>query len=264
MVDLPVTTKQQTWFKKQPLDADLLSNTEKAKVYQGRTYPAKRILEQKDSHTLLSFGVLGDWWIENAHWLGLTPEIINHPYAEQDGFIYLQDFPYFCLEDVTNVKTSLDYCLAMWLRYLGEPAIQSALDYIDFLPTEEGFFFKERRRMALSKLGWNIKFSLSIDELDIQDEIKNGRPVIANIFYNGTYTAPTYADHYVVVTGYSEDQWLIHDPIGELDTANGCWKSVGGEAGKNNRHLFKFFNPRLFFSGCATGHCWSRLSKMEP
>jgi hypothetical protein len=54
---IDVTSKQQTWFKKQPVAADTLPNDQKAKVYQGRTYRGCTPVEAEDGHTKLDMGL---------------------------------------------------------------------------------------------------------------------------------------------------------------------------------------------------------------
>jgi hypothetical protein len=58
----------------------------------------------------------------------------------------------------------------------------------------------------------------------------------------------------VVLTGYTGSAWVVQDPYGSQDLANGGWASQAMGAGKDQLYSFKNFNPRIFVEG--DGSCW--------
>ena len=263
---MDITSKAHTFFKKKPLPVEKLSNADKAKVYQGRTFKIKRILENRDRHTWVCLGALGEWWVEDSHWSGLTSGAPAKPYAKKDDLIYLQDFPYNCLDlgDLQETKQSLSYCIFAWMSHLAPSETIPLPEYINLVLSNNPEFIKHANKKALSELGWSISFTKSADPEDIKKELKNGRPVIAGIAYDGPSTLPSRFGYYVLITGHTESAWLVQDSIGQLELVNGRWIDLGGGTGRNVLYDFAHFNPRLFFSGGATGQCFMRLSKREP
>jgi hypothetical protein len=58
----------------------------------------------------------------------------------------------------------------------------------------------------------------------------------------------------VVLTGYTDSQWVVQDPYGSQDLLNGGWASQAMGAGKDQLYSFENFNPRIFVEG--DGSCW--------
>jgi len=210
--------------------------------------------------------VLGEWWVEDSHWFGLVPEVTALPYAIKGDLLHIPGTPYCHLEydDLGGLRTSLSACMTMWLMACGAPEISCYQDYVDCIPTADDLFFRQRHKDALSSLGFAIKFSASADYEHIKSELEKGSPVIAGLFCGGTVSDPTNAGHHVLITGYNNDSWLVHDPFGELDLSNGFWKDQSFDAGQNVLYNFEEFELRWAYGGGASGHCWTQLSKIEP
>jgi len=195
-----------------------------------------------------------------------VPEVVDLPYEQQGDLIYLPNFPYASYDYEGEIKPrgiSLPHCFIMWLRYCGIGGNIRFEDYLEIFASCPETHRADRHKKALLKLGLAVKFTRSADEQDIKDEIKKGNPVIADVPYSGTHIAPNSFGHSVVITGYSNDSWLVQDPIGHLDLFKGHWSDTGGESGRNLLYAFNGFNPRIFMQGGATGHCWLRFSKIE-
>ena len=257
MID--ITSKQQTWFKKSTGSASSLSNDEKAKVYQGRTIKGCAVLEKKDGHTHLELGFgMGKWWVYDAHWDGLLTEIGVQVYSESKGERSLRNFPYFYQQD--NGPNGWRQCqsssIAMCMRYFDIPSIQDDVDYLKLVQKYGDTTHRKPHHLAMKDLGMQAKFTQTADADDIKEQIDQGKPVAAGILHHGTYTAPAGGGHFVVITGYGPDYWLVQDPYGKLDLVNGTWSSTGPTSGKNVKYEFKNMNPRLFVSGGADGWCW--------
>ena len=253
-----IASKQQTWFKKQPVAADTLPNDQKAKVYQSRSYPIKTVLKQQDGHTQLDLGSLGTWWVFDAHWLGLTPE--QKPYAVDGNLKYLRSFPYFWQQD--NGSEGWRQCqtssIAMCLKYLGVKGINDDVDYLRYVNKHGDTTTRDAQFKALADLGVTANFKTNLDPQDIKNQINKGKPVPVGILHHGTVDSPRGGGHFIVITGYSDSDayWLVQDPFGQLDLVGGNWLSQGPTSGKNQHYSFRNMNPRLFVSGGADGWGW--------
>ena len=253
-----ITSKQQTWFKKQPVAADTLPNDQKAKVYQGRTYRGCTPVGTEDGHTKLDMGSLGIWWVFNDHWLGLTPE--QKPYAVDGNLRYLRNFPYFWQQD--NGPEGWRQCqtssIAMCLKYLDVKGIKDDVDYLRYVNKHGDTTTRDAQFKALADIGVTATFKTNLDSKDIKNQIDKGKPVAVGILHHGNVDYPTGGGHFVVITGYSNSgsSWLVQDPFGQLDLVAGGWHSQGPTSGKNQHYSFANMNPRLFVSGGADGWGW--------
>ena len=251
-----VTSKQQTWFKKEPVAASTLDNDKKAKVYQGRTYRGCTPVGAKDGHTQLDMGPLGIWWVFNDHWLGLIEE--QKPYAVDGNLKYLRNFPYLWQKD--NGPEGWRQCqtsaIAMCLKYFGIKGINDDVDYLRYVTKYGDTTLRDPHFKALADLGVDATFKVNLDSQDIQNQIKKGKPVPVGILHRGTTERPSGGGHFIVITGFSDSYWLVQDPFGELDLVNGAWLAQGPTSGKNQHYSFANMNPRLFVSGGADGWGW--------
>lgn len=260
-----ITARQQTWLKKSTEPVDNLPNDQKAKVYQGRSIRDCKILERKDKHTCLELGFnLGKWWIFDEHWDGLKEVTEIKPYAVDKDLRYLRNFPYFYQQD--NGTNGWRQCqtssIAMCLKYLDVPGIKDDIDYLKYVEKHGDTIYRDTHFKALADLKVSAKFTLSYDAQDVKGWIDKGKPVVAGFLHHGAVSAPTGGGHFVVITGYGKDYWLVQDPFGEADLVNGGWTNKSPTAGKNVRYSFKNFNPRFFVDGGATGWCWYDFKKL--
>ena len=257
MVD--ITTKQQTWLKKEPVQADQLSNDNKAKMYQGRTIRNCKILDHKESHTQLELGFgLGTWWVFDAHWSGLTTTIDVTAATNENGFRCLRNFPYFYQQD--NGPEGWRQCqsssVAMVLKYLDVKGINDDVDYLKYVNKYGDTTARIPHINALKDLNVSASFRQNLDAQDVKDQIDKGLPVVAGILHHGSVSAPRGGGHFIVITGYSDTDWLVQDPYGELDLVNGVWLSTTSGAGKNQKYSFQNMNPRFFYGGNSNGWGW--------
>jgi len=126
-----VVSKSPTWLKKRPVDVSDLESDEKAKVCPARPIRRCKVLDRKNDHTQLETG-LGEWWISDEHWYGLTDETPDVPYSIDRDLIYLKDFPYF-YQEADKWEDSPVFTFAMCLKYLKTPGINGVMDYLTVL-----------------------------------------------------------------------------------------------------------------------------------
>ena len=65
--------------------------------------------------------------------------------------------------------------------------------------------------------------------------------------------------YFVVVFGYSKDNWLVHDPCGALDLRNGKWLSTVEGAGQSIKYNRKDADRRIFYGGGASAWAWAKI-----
>lgn len=261
---IAITAKQQTFLKKRPIPSTSLSNNEKADIYQGRTIKNCKVLERKNKHTYLELGFgLGRWWVFDAHWNGIETDTTVKPYATDKDLRYLRNFPYFYQQD--NGPEGWRQCqtssIAMCLRYIDVPGINDDIDYLKIVNKYGDTTHREPHHKALAELKVQARFTLSADMQDVKEEIDKGNPVVAGVLHHGVFSRPTGGGHFVVITGYGKDHWLVQDPFGKIDLINGGWLDRSSVAGKNVKYDFKHFNPRFFVGGGANGWCWLNFKK---
>lgn len=261
---ITITANTHTYLKKQPRLSETLLNDQKARIYQNREIKNCTILERRDNHTYLELGFgLGKWWVFDPHWRGLETRPDVNPYAVDGDLHFLRNFPYFYQQD--NGPEGWRQCqtssIAMCLRYLDAPGIKDDVDYLKIVNKYGDTTKRDPHFKALAELGIQAKFTVSADAEDIKDEIKKGLPVAAGILHHGAYTAPAGGGHFIVITGYGKDYWLVQDPFGALDLVNGGWLKHGATDGKNIKYPFKYLNPRFFVGGGSNGWCWIGFKK---
>ena len=258
-----ITSQRNTFLKKQPKSVDELSSDDKALIPASRILKRCQILGRENGHTHLSVGAascdggLGDWWVVDRHWKGLKTEIEINPYAVKDDLIYLRNFPYLYQNGDDEEHRMSQVCsIAMCLKYLDVPSINGINEYLNVVIKHGKATVRPVHLLAMKELGFSAYFSLSEDSYSIKDEIKKGLPVVASVVSKRHISNPTGGTHFVVITGYDSNSWLVQDPFGELDLIEGGWKKTDSIAGKNVKYSFETFNKRIFVGGGATGWCW--------
>ncbi len=254
-----VVSRCPTWLKKEPINVDDLDSTDKAKVLPARSIRRCKVIDRESNHTYLETG-LGEWWIEDEHWDGLTDEEPKVPYAIDRDLIYLKDFPYF-QQEPDKWKDSQSFTIAMCLKYLKTPNINSVIDYLEVLNKYGKSIYRTAHSQALIELRMGATFTHSADSQDIKDEIHSGRPVAASLLSRGDISDPTRGTHLVAITGYGKDYWLVQDPFGKMDLINGNWEDRSLDSGRDIKYSFENMNVRLFASGGASGWCWVNFRK---
>ena len=263
-VDL--TSKQLTFVKKLVKPSAELRADEKARINASRRIPKCKILDRKENHTLVELGYgMGEWWLFDDHWVGLKTDTSVKVYAVEGDLRYLRNFPYFYQRD--NGPEGWRQCqtsaIAMCLKYIDVPGIKDDLDYLKIVNKYGDTTYQQTHMDALDELGVYAKFTRSADADDIKQQIDKGLPVVAGVLHHGTVSRPFGGGHYIVITGYGKDYWLVQDPYGEIDLVNGGWERLGPTVGKNQKYSFKNLNPRIFVSGGSDGWCWLNFGIKE-
>ena len=87
--------------------------------------------------------------------------------------------------------------------------------------------------------------------------IDSGIPVPCGILHKGPAHRPNGGGHWIIVTGYVDDQnypgggyWIVNDPWGEIDHASGTYITTNGE---QLRYSFDLMNSRWTVDSSTTG-----------
>jgi GH24 family phage-related lysozyme (muramidase) len=111
---------------------------------------------------------------------------------------------------------------------------------------------------ALRSLGLNARFVTNAGPINLEVEIRAGRPVAVGWLHKGPLAAPTGGGHWSVVTGFNPSHWIVNDPNGEADLVNGGYTK--NTNGKNQRYSRTAFNRRWMPDGINTG--WALLIQL--
>lgn len=104
---------------------------------------------------------------------------------------------------------------------------------------------------ALASYGLTGKYSQNLSLIDIELQIRAGKPVPCGILHKGHVTKPTGGGHWVLVVGVDEDRLFVNDPAGELDLINGGY-GIGG-SGDHVRYSKANFQKRWEVDGLGSG-----------
>ncbi len=104
---------------------------------------------------------------------------------------------------------------------------------------------------ALRSLGLEANFITNGTTCDIRECIDAGRPVPVGWLHKGHVTAPSGGGHYSVIIGYDDSGWIVHDPNGEANLANGGY--TNNLNGAKQHYSYKNFNPRFIVEGEHSG-----------
>ena len=89
---------------------------------------------------------------------------------------------------------------------------------------------------ALESLGvkstWRTDYSLEA----CKKEIDEGRPVVIGLLHRGHVTAPKGGGHMILIIGYDEMGYIVHDPNGDLDLVNGGYPNWNSGANLHYSH----------------------------
>ena len=106
---------------------------------------------------------------------------------------------------------------------------------------------------ALRDLGITANFRKNLSREDIKAQIDKNIPVPVGILHHGHVSAPRGGGHWVCIIGYDDtaQQYIVHDPYGELDLVNGGY--YGSTNGAGERYSYANFDKRWLVEGPKTG-----------
>ena len=115
----------------------------------------------------------------------------------------------------------------------------------------------EAQIAALRSLGLNARFIMNGNAALLENEIRNNRPVAVGWLHKGPASAPTGSGHWSCCVGFTETEFIFHDPNGEADMVNGGYVNNSANAGVNVSYSRKNWLKRWEIDGEKTG--WAIL-----
>ena len=103
---------------------------------------------------------------------------------------------------------------------------------------------------ALRSLGLKSHFWTNGTRLDLEREIRGGRPVAVGWLHQGPITRPT-GGHWSVIVGIEPEAFWMHDPNGEPLLVSGG--HIRGSSGRSRRCSWKNFLQRWEVEGPRSG-----------
>jgi GH24 family phage-related lysozyme (muramidase) len=157
--------------------------------------------------------------------------------------IYPLDVPYFYQRDSKTghgERMCFSSSMAMALDYVNPDVILGDDDWY----LNEVFKFgdsvsSEAQVAAAESLGFTVDFHTDGSEQDLIDQLDKGFPVPIGILHHGGIDSPTGGGHYIVLIGYDDEFFHVHDPFGELSLVGGGYPKTGPTDGKNQRYSRK-------------------------
>jgi len=108
---------------------------------------------------------------------------------------------------------------------------------------------------ALRDFGINAQFRTNLEWSDVDAQLTKGIPVPIGILHHGALGTKLYGGHWFIIIGkksnntgtVEDDQYIVHDPYGELDLINGGYP--GSHNGQRLLYSRKNLTPRWQVNG---------------
>jgi hypothetical protein len=148
----------------------------------------------------------------------------------------LLDVPYFYQKDSKTgqgERMCFSSSMAMALDFWDPDAIDGDDDwYLEQVFKYGDTVSSVAQITAARSLGFDVTFHMDGSIEDMEKLLSNEIPVPIGILHRGHLDHPTGGGHWVCVVGSSGDDFIVHDPFGELDLINGGYIKTGPTDGK--------------------------------
>lgn len=256
-----IIAKVGTYLKKEAIPAAELDKNEKVNVPVGQTYEIVWQSKESDGHVKISLAHGGgNWFVYTHHWSGLEQSEPAHNLSPSKPGSKVLNVPYYSQRDNATqgndnwTRTCFSSSCAMLASYVKPGCIKSDDDYI----TKRRKFGDSTNPTAqiacLNSLGIKARYVQNLNNGDLIKQIDRGKPVPVGILHHGPASAPTGGGHWLIVIGYDESGFIVHDPWGEINNASGTYPSTNG---KSLHYSYKLFDTRWTVYGASDG--WAVL-----
>lgn len=181
---------------------------------------------------------------------------------QPDGEVIL-DVPYLYQFD-SNTEHGARMCFsstnAMLLEYLrpgtlkgvqaDDAYLMKVLEYGDTTSAEA-------QVAALNSYGLEAWFRTDGTSRLAKDLLRMGIPVSCGVLHHGHVSSPQGGGHWLLLVGFDDvaQQWICHDPAGEMDVVNGGYVASGPTDGRFVRYSYQNLNRRWMVAGEGDGWC---------
>ena len=182
--------------------------------------------------------------------------VSSKPAAEKQTSLAV---PYFYQRDSKTghgERSCQSSALAMVIKYLNPKLITDDDDYLRLVLRYGDTVSQLAHQKALDHLGLKHKFSSNGSENDLIRTLDLGCPVPVGILHKGQIKNPTGGGHWITLIGYDSKYFVVHDPFGKLDMANGGYPLAGPTDGKQQKYDRKDLMKRWLISGKSDGWYW--------
>lgn len=252
-----IMAKTGTYLKKEALPATELDKNEKVAVPVGQVYDIVWQSKEVDGHIKVSLAYgAGNWFVYAPHWSGLEQSAPPpNPAPTVPGSKTLA-VPYYSQHDnITQyddnwMRTCFSSSCAMLAKYLKPNSITGDDDYITKRNKFGDSTDPNAQVACLRSLGIKARYVQNLNNTDLVKQIDRGVPVPVGILHHGPASAPTGGGHWIIVIGYDNTGFVVHDPWGEIDNATGTYPSTNG---KSLHYSYKLFDSRWTVYGSSDG-----------
>lgn len=113
----------------------------------------------------------------------------------------------------------------------------------------------EAQVAALRHYGINAHFRTDGTSREAKELLRAGVPVPVGVLIRGHVSNPGGGGHWILLVGFDDvkQEWICHDPNGEMDVVNGGYLSWAPTAGRYVRYSYKNLNARWMVAGEGDG-----------
>lgn len=201
---------------------------------------------------------------ENSEWVKRyrTPLEVNEPPAPVSGSFVQLSVPYLYQLD-SDTEHGPRMCFsstnAMLIEGL-EPGTLRGHGQADDAYLDRVFDFgdttsAEAQVAALKSYGIDAEFRMNATSREAKDLLRAGIPVPIGVLIRGHVSDPRGGGHWILLVGFDDksQQWICHDPNGEMDCLNGSYVSWAPTAGRYVRYSYENLNRRWMVAGEGDG-----------
>jgi hypothetical protein len=142
--------------------------------------------------------------------------------------IIIENFPWFSMSETHRNadKNCAACCCAMCVEYFRPNSILDIKEYIDKLydigdetiyTTFSRYWFINLERKVVNSYGVNYKFSHTLSFKIIDERLKNNLPTVIAFKHRQTLEKPTGVHACVVIGKTTNNNYIVHDPLGDLN-----------------------------------------------
>ena len=108
---------------------------------------------------------------------------------------------------------------------------------------------------ALRHWGISARFRTDGTPQHLIAQLQRGIPIPIGVLHKGSWQQPTGGGHWLLIVGIdtTTEQWIVHDPAGEMHVRSGGYGPRSATAGRFIRYSFEGLNARWLIEGPASG-----------
>ena len=171
----------------------------------------------------------------------------------------LEGTPYFYQRDSKTghgERMCQSSAIAMAIKYLEPTSIYDDDEYISFVFDYGDTVSASAHVEALRSLGIPARFRTDGTEQALIDLLNSNIPVPIGILHKGHITHVSGGGHWVTLIGYTDTDFIVHDPFGNLDLVAGFYKKTGPKDGCAVKYDRKNLMKRWLIASNCDGWYW--------